>query len=98
MIVTPRSRILATIPLDHPLRDLGRIGGHPRPRQEVANGVGQRAAEQLPLVGLGPGAAEPGHHLGLDLEPERLGVDEQPVHVEQDGLRPSGTVPPARVP
>ena len=31
------------------------------------------------------GAAQPGHDRALGLEPERLGVHQQPVHVEQDG-------------
>ena len=42
------------------------------------------------LVGLAPRAAQPGHDGRLDLEPQRLGVDEQPVHVEQDRPAASG--------
>ena len=44
-----------------------------------------------------PGRSDPSvpprsaHQLGLDREPDRLGVDEQPVHVEQD--RPPGSAP-----
>ena len=46
-----------------------------------ADVVGQRdAAEQLRLVRGGPGRPEPGHDGRLGLEPERLGVDQQPVH------------------
>ena len=82
-------------PAHDPLRHLGRVGGDGGPRQEVTDRVVQRAAEQFLLIGLGPLAAEPGHDRGLDLEPERLGVDEQPVHVEQHGP-PSRRRVPAR--
>jgi len=46
----------------------------------------QRPADQRLLILRRPGATEPGHDRVLDLEPERLGVDQQPVHVEQHGL------------
>jgi hypothetical protein len=46
-----------------------------------------RAADEQLLVSGFPLPAEVRHDLALDLEPERLGIDEQPVHVEQDGLQ-----------
>ncbi len=46
----------------------------------------QRAADQRLLVRRAPRGAEPSGDLTLDHEPERLGVDEQPVQVEQDAV------------
>ena len=74
-----------------PLGDLLGRRGPGRLGQQVAHRAVQAAAEQLHLVRGGPVGAEPGHDGRLGLEPERLGVDEQPVHVEQHrdaGLRP----------
>ncbi len=62
-------------------RGLGRLG------QQVAHRAVQAAAEQLHLVRRGPVGPEPGHDGRLGLEPERLGVDEQAVHVEQHRAR-----------
>ena len=53
-------------------------------RQQVTHRAFQAAAEQCGLVFLGPVGPEPGHDRRLGLQPERLGVDHQPVHVEQD--------------
>ena len=39
------------------------------------------------LVGRPPGAAHPAHDRRLGLEPQRLGVHQQPVHVEHDRLQ-----------
>src|SRR6185437_320707 len=68
--------------------------GPPRLAQQVAHRAVQAAAEQLNLVGGGPVRAEPGHDGRLGLEPERLGVDQQPVHVEHDGSISPGGRPP----
>ena len=57
------------------------------PGEQVVQGALQRSADQLLLVSRVPGAAQPGHDGALDFEPERLGVDQQAVHVEHDGLQ-----------
>jgi hypothetical protein len=75
-------------PLGH---QLGRCGPR-RLAHQVAHRALQAAAEQLRLVGGGPVRPEPGHDGRLGLEPERLGVDEQPVHVEQDRIRAGHTL------
>jgi hypothetical protein len=67
----------------------GHLPGRRGPRrlaQQVAHRTFQAAAEQLRLVRGSPVRPEPGHDGRLGLEPERLGVDEQPVHVKQDRL------------
>jgi hypothetical protein len=70
-------------PLGH---QLGRCGPR-RLAHQVAYRALEAAAEQLRLVRGGPVRPEPGHDGRLGLEPERLGIDEQPVHVEQDRIR-----------
>src|SRR6185437_4780926 len=57
------------------------------PVNQIARGAVQRAADQSVLVGGRPPAAEPRHDRTLDLEPERLGIHEQSVHVEKDRLQ-----------
>jgi hypothetical protein len=47
----------------------------------------QRSANERLLVVRCPPATEPGHDFMLDLEPERLSIHEQPVHVEQHSLK-----------
>ena len=74
-------------PVDHPAGHLlarGRLG---RPGQQVVERGLERPADQRVLVLLCPRAAHLGHDRALDLEPQRLGVDEQAVHVEQHGLQ-----------
>jgi len=73
-----------------PVRDLPGQDGPSRLAHQVAHRAVQAAAEQLDLVLGGPVRAEPGHDGRLGPEPERLGVDEQPVHVEEDCVSPQG--------
>ena len=68
------------------------FGGAQGPVPHVPDRVRQRPTHQLVLVRLGPRAPHPGHHRALRLEPERLGVHQQPVHVEQDGTKPAAGV------
>jgi hypothetical protein len=65
-----------------PLADQFRRCGPGRLREQVPHGPVQAAAQQRGLIFLGPARPEPLHDHPLGLEPQRLGVDEQPVHVE----------------
>src|SRR5438552_90949 len=65
--------------------------------QQIGDRPLQRAADQRLLVRLAPRSAEPLGDLTLDHEPERLGVHEQPVHVEQDSLQPFWAPQRARI-
>ena len=65
-----------------PLADHVRRHRLGRPAEHVTHRAIQAAADQLRLVRLGPLRAEPGHDGRLDLKPQGLGVDEQPVHIE----------------
>lgn len=54
--------------------------------QEAGGGFGGRAAQDVEeVVG-----ADPGHGLAHRAQPQRLGVDERPVHVEEHGVRGGG--------
>ena len=77
-------RSLATVV--QPSHHLRRIGVRPGPLDHVARRHGGRTAEYGDLVGLRPLPAELRHDLELNVEPQWLGVDEEPVHVEEDGL------------
>src|SRR5881409_1046374 len=57
--------------------------------EDVATARVEGAADARRLVLVAPGAAEPFDHLGLDVVPDRFGVDQQPVHVEQNSLGPT---------
>jgi len=70
-----------------PAADLFGDGGRTGQLPHVGDRAVERAADQELLVLRSPRSAEPGHHLGLGLQPEPLGVEQQPVHVEQDRLQ-----------
>src|SRR5260370_36166890 len=66
------------------------MAGRPTgPANQVVDTAVQRTADQGLLVLRGPLTTEPGHHCVLDLEPERLGVDEQPVQAQHHGVEPA---------
>ncbi len=90
MGVQPDTRHLGHDQLDELARQLGAAARRGQELLEDRPGVGHRDADERLLVVVAEGQAVPGEEGGLADRPAPLGIEQEPVAVEDDGRRKHG--------